>query len=114
MSDSTTLPAKLAFTGPTLTTTVAVISLGAVDSSFWQPGMHLASTAGSLSPAQTLSWDAGTIWLSFICMDVLPQTRVIFAGVREGLARRRDARQWRLWAPTKAQIRRRRDESVRL
>src|ERR1700733_206032 len=77
MSESVTLPEKLAFTGPTLTTTVAVISWGAVSSSFWQPGMHLASTAGSLSPAQTLSCGAGTSWLSFICMGVLP--RVIYA-----------------------------------
>jgi hypothetical protein len=32
-SDSVTLPPKLAFTGPTLSTTVAVISFGAVISS---------------------------------------------------------------------------------
>src|SRR5947209_17319338 len=68
MSDRLTLPAKLALTGPTLTTTVAVISFGAVISSFWQPGMHLASISGSVSAAQTLSCAAGTIWLSFICM----------------------------------------------
>src|SRR5205807_9361978 len=54
--------------GPTLTTTVAVISFGAVNSSFWQPGMHLASISELLSAAHTLSCEAGTSWLSFICM----------------------------------------------
>src|ERR1700689_118336 len=96
MSDSVTLPEKFAFTGPTLTTTAAVISLGAVKSSFWQPGMHLASTAGSLSGAQTLFCEAGTIWLSFICMDALPQRRVTYAAFPLGLTRGRGARQRRL------------------
>src|ERR1700690_3451661 len=97
MSDSVTLPEKFAFTGPTLTTTVAVISFGAVNSSFWQPGMHLASMAGSLSAAQTLSCEAGTIWLSFICMAALPQRRAIYAPFQPGLTRGLGARQRRLF-----------------
>src|SRR6266513_2130954 len=67
-SDSVTLPPKVAFTGPTLNTTVAVISVGEDISRDWQPGMDFFKISGSLSAAHTLSLDAGMRWLSFICM----------------------------------------------
>ena len=60
MTSPTEMTANVAFTGPTLTTTFAVISVGEVISRLWQPGMHLRRISGLLRPAQTFSRDAGT------------------------------------------------------
>jgi hypothetical protein len=51
-------------------------------------GMHFFSTSGSLSAAQTFSFDAGMRWLSFICMiGFLKRSRWWWRAVRAGARR---------------------------
>src|SRR5688572_28063738 len=55
MSDSITLPLKVALTGPIFSFTLVVISVSESFSSDSQPGMHCFSTSASLSAAHTVS-----------------------------------------------------------
>ncbi len=57
--DNVTLPLKVAFTGPTLATTLAVNSVSETFSMVWQPGIACFRISGSLSPCQTRSRGAG-------------------------------------------------------
>ena len=66
MSDSVTLPVKLALTGPMRRRTLAFISVSDVFSSDSQPGMQACSTAGSLSAAKTFSRDAAILYSPLI------------------------------------------------
>src|ERR1700722_18222568 len=92
-SDNVTLPPNVAFTGPTLNTTVAVISVGDDISRFWQPGMHCFSTSGSLSAAHTFSFAAGIRWLSFICTAGFSSNVGVGVGALPSPALHRDLRQ---------------------
>src|SRR5438128_4624032 len=90
MSDSVTLPEKLALTGPMRMRTFAFISVSDVFSSDSHPGMQACSTTGSLSAAKTLSRGAATLYSPLISMMALPvsdrRMRLPFAGI--GVRRR--------------------------
>ena len=79
MSESSTLPLKVAETGPILVLTTAAKPLSPVLSSDWQPGMQALRTSGSLSSAQTFGRPAGSVAspVIVIAMDV-PSCRGLF------------------------------------
>src|SRR5271165_2081730 len=60
-SESSTLPLKVAETGPILTLATAAKPFSPALSRDWQPGMQLFRTSGSLSNAQTLDRGAGRV-----------------------------------------------------
>src|SRR5579863_9335810 len=71
-SVSVTLPEKLAFTGPTRATTLAVNSVSETFSTVSQPGMQALSVAGSLSFSHTAARGAGMRSSPCISMRMLP------------------------------------------
>src|SRR5215469_38937 len=80
MSDSVTLPPKVALTGPMRRRTRAFISVSDVFSSDSQPGMQACSTVGSLSAAKTLSRPAAIRYSPLISM-IYSRLRLPLAGV---------------------------------
>ena len=84
MSESSTLPLKVAETGPILILTTAAKPLSPVFSSDWQPGMQALSTSGSLSIAQTFGRSAGSVTspVIVIAMTFLPSRTAAASNVR--------------------------------
>lgn len=63
MSVRLTSPANLALTGPTLSTTLALISVGEAAVMVSQPGMHFCKILGSFNPRHTILRGALMSWL---------------------------------------------------
>src|SRR5271166_2928912 len=70
MSVSSTLPRKVAETGPILVLTTAAKPLSPVFSSDSQPGMQDLSTSGSFKSAQTFGLSAGKVTSPVIVMAI--------------------------------------------
>src|SRR5271163_922827 len=70
MSESSTLPLKVADTGPILVLTTAAKPLSPDFSSDSQPGMQALSTSGSLRSAQTFGRSAGNATSPVIVMAI--------------------------------------------